>query len=110
VGETDDLVPWLRAEIEADRDTAAAKLRLSRVSAAYRRQLMEAADRADAELAILGEHGGEHMCFENTRDGNTWDCYEGDCRVVRQLGYGYRRRPGYGEAWRPDPPPATLAP
>lgn len=104
------LVPWLRAEIEADRESAARKLRLSRVSAAYRQRLMETVDRADAELAILGEHGGEHMCFENTRDGNTWDYYEGDCRVVRQLGYGYRRRPGYGEAWRPDPPPATLAP
>lgn len=97
-----DLAAWLRAEVTKDMESAVAKLRRSRMSAGYRRHLVETANRAGAELAILGEHGGEHMCFENTRDGNSWDYYEGDCRVIRQLGYGYRRRPGYREPeWKP---------
>ena len=58
--------------------------------------------RCEAELAILEEHGSEHMCYENTRDGNTWDWHIGDCRVTRNLASGYRHRPGYREEdWKP---------
>jgi hypothetical protein len=58
--------------------------------------------RCEAELAILDEHGGEHMCFENTRDGNSWAWYEGDCRMIRQIAGGYRHKPGYREEdWKP---------
>lgn len=68
-------------------------------------RLMEANDpqdtiaRCEAELAILDEHGGEHMCYENTRDGNTWDWYIGDCRVMRHLFGAYRFWSGYDERW-----------
>ena len=51
----------------------------------------------EAKLAILDEHGSEHMCFENTRDGNTWSWYDGDCRVMRTIAGAYRHRPGYRE-------------
>ena len=67
-------------------------------------RLMEANDpgdtiaRCEAELAILDEHGDEHMCFENSHDGNTWSWYDGDCRVVRLLASGYRHRPGFPAA------------
>ena len=55
----------------------------------------------EAKVAVLDEHGGEHMCYENTRDGNTWDWYIGDCRVMRNLASGYKHRPGYREdAWK----------
>ena len=71
-------------------------------------RLMEANDpqdtiaRCEAELAILDEHGGEHMCFENTHDGNTWNWYIGDCRVMRHVASGYKHWPGYREEdWKP---------
>jgi len=60
------------------------------------------AARCEAELAILGEHGGEHMCFENSHDGSTWDWWIGDCRVMRLLGAGYRYRAGYRDEWLPE--------
>src|SRR5579859_3037480 len=56
----------------------------------------------EAKLAILDEHGGEHMCFENTRDGNTWAWYDGDCRIVLFLAAGFKYRAGYQPAWKPD--------
>ena len=57
--------------------------------------------RCEAELAILDEHGGEHMCYENVRDGNTFDLYIGDCRVVRHLASAYKHRSGYQESdWK----------
>jgi hypothetical protein len=55
----------------------------------------------DAKRAILDEHGGEHMCFENTRDGNSWDYYIGDCRVLRQLAGVYAEHPEYEPEWTP---------
>jgi len=56
----------------------------------------------EAKLAILNEHGGEHMCYENTRDGNTWAWYIGDCRVIRQMASAYKHKPGYREKdWKP---------
>ena len=51
----------------------------------------------EAKLAILDEHGDEHMCFKNSHDGNTWAGYDGDCKIVRLLASGYRHRPGYRE-------------
>ena len=57
--------------------------------------------RCEAELAILDDHGGEHMCFENSHDGNTWSWYIGDCRIMRMLASGYKYRPGYRvEDWK----------
>jgi len=53
----------------------------------------------EAKLAILDEHGGEHMCFENSHDGNTWDWHLGDCRVMRTLVTAYRHRLGYRPEW-----------
>ncbi len=53
----------------------------------------------EAKLAVLDEHDGEHMCFENTCDGNTWDYYDGDCRVMRQLASGCRHREGWKQEW-----------
>ena len=53
--------------------------------------------RCEAEVAILDEHGGEHMCFEVTRDGNSWDYYIGDCRIIRQVAGGYKHWTGYRE-------------
>jgi hypothetical protein len=55
----------------------------------------------EAKLAVLDEHGGEHMCFQNVHDGNTWDWYIGDCRIVLFAAACYRHRPGYQEAWKP---------
>ena len=58
--------------------------------------------RCEAELAILDEHGGEHMCFENTHDGNTWSWYIGDCRNMLRLASSYKHWPGYQEEdWKP---------
>ena len=53
----------------------------------------------EAKLALLDEHGGEHMCFSNSRDGNTWDWWIGDCRVMTAVASAYRYREGYAEHW-----------
>lgn len=108
----DGLVAWLRAVIEGDRDDAAHRLRLSRMSAAHRALLMEKAARANAELAILVEHHGEdtaggqvicHRCSDRNSDHpdiqDLWVAIAAPCRTVRLLGYGYRHRPGYREEW-----------
>ena len=56
----------------------------------------------EAKLAMLDEHGGEHMCFKNSPDGNTWDYYWGDCPIMRNLASAYKHRPGYREEdWKP---------
>jgi hypothetical protein len=58
--------------------------------------------RCEAELAILDEHVGEHMCFENTHDGNSWSWYKGDCRIIRQVAGAYKHWAGYREEdWKP---------
>ena len=95
----DDLVGWLRAEITGDRDDAARRLRLSRMSAAHRGRLMEKLDRANAELAVLDR-------YERQADRRWENCLEEDRMwvldpVVRLLASGYRRREGFNEEWLP---------
>lgn len=55
--------------------------------------------RCDAETALLTEHGGEHMCFEVSADGNTWSWWIGDCRVMTALAGAYRHHEGWAEHW-----------
>jgi len=55
----------------------------------------------EAKLTILAEHGGEHMCFKNGHDGNTWDYWIGDCRIMATLASAYRHREGYAQHWEP---------
>ena len=96
----DGLAAWLRAEITADRDDAARRLRLSRMTAAHRGRLMEKLGRAEAELAVLDLYETQAArefcnCMEEDR---TWLL----ASVVRLIGRGYRRRPGYRESeWKP---------
>jgi Family of unknown function (DUF6221) len=103
----DEMTAWLRDLLERDLAKSrsdAEQLRPSVREGYVFAPLLEAENRvADCEskLAILAEHGGEHMCFENTHDGNTWGWYWGDCRVMRHVASGYRHRPGYREKWKP---------
>lgn len=96
----DDLTAWLRAEITADRDDAAHRLRLSRMTDAHRGRLIEKLERAEAELAVLD-------LYETQAARENWNCMEEDrtwllASVVRLVGHGYRRRPGYRETeWKP---------
>jgi Family of unknown function (DUF6221) len=101
----DDLAAWLREQVEANLDqwrrlASAYTPGAERVGDVLLHEAREQFARCEAELAILGEHGDEHMCFENTHDGNTWDYHLGDCRIMRQLGSGYRHRSGYKEEWK----------
>lgn len=73
------LTGWLRAEIEADARSAAAKLRLSRHSDKHRQALMEKLGHAKAELAILDVHGDQAPS------------------LARLLAFGYRHRDGCPE-------------
>ena len=75
-------------------------------------RLMEANDprdtiaRCEAELAILDEHGGApgidpgEVCCVRCGD---YPQEPHPCRTVRLLASGYRHRPGYQEAWAPEP-------
>lgn len=76
---------------------AAGDSRLTRFIARHDPQDMIAL--AEAHLALLFEHGGEHMCYSNGQDGNTWDWWIGDCRVMTTLASAYRHREGYAEHW-----------
>jgi hypothetical protein len=105
---SDALTAWLRAEIERDRDDAAHRLRLSRMTAAHRGRLMEKRDRALAELAILDEYQAARVVMEAVRSDpggigpGVFACVKALGRAVALLGYGYRYRPGYREAeWKP---------
>jgi hypothetical protein len=68
-------------------------------------RLMAASDpqdtlaRCEAELALLDEHGGEHMCYRSGRDGSTWDWWIGDCLVMTTLAGAYRHHEGWAEHW-----------
>ena len=92
-------VAWLRAEMEADK--AYWERWLSQEVIIKREHGEDHVADCEAKLAILDEHGGEHMCFKNSHDGNTWDYYWGDCPIMRLLASGYKHRPGYREdAWK----------
>lgn len=96
---SDELVAWLRAEIDADRDDAAHRLRLSRMTAAHRAKLIEKLDRAQAELAVLG-------LYERQAAKQWENCMEEDRMwvlgpVVQLLASGYRHREGFKEEWLP---------
>lgn len=116
---SDDLVTWLREQIEADRDWADARLR-RQMSDRYRWEVWEKAARASAELAILDEH--QPVPLSETHDGCVICVSWADspahlggetefgialpesfpCRTVRLLASGYRHRPGYREEeWKP---------
>jgi len=54
--------------------------------------------RCEFELAVLGAH----RLRRRLDDAWCAECHrEFPCRTVRLLGYGYRFRPGYREAWKP---------
>jgi len=106
-GEAADLTAWLRFTVAADLQGWHALEKahapdVERLGDAVWTQARERVADGEAKLAILGEHGGEHMCSANGRDGNTWSWYRGDCRVMLMLASGYRFRPGYREEeWAP---------
>lgn len=121
----DGLVPWLRAEIEEDKAAALAVLSAAKLfsnapqrSTPLGHQVFDGSgivvtrDRTvvlpsdvathiaandprtrvadlESKLTILDEHADSHFCYLNK-----W-YPEGECRVLRQLAYGYRHRKGY---------------
>lgn len=100
----DELVPWLRAAIEADLSMwhAREEACLASVVRGRNEVLFEAREqiaRCEGAIAVLDFHDL----------GETWERAEGKplkrvevLRIVaRQLGHGYRYRPGYREEWRP---------
>ena len=105
-GEADELVPWLRGAVEADLNMWRAREEACLASNAMQGRsevLFEAREqvaRCEAALMVLDFHDL----------GETWERAAGELLkqaevlriVARQLGHGYRYRPGYQEvAWRP---------
>ena len=126
---SDELVPWLRAEIEASltrhRGIAAARRGPGCEGDELYIGARERAAQLETHLAILDEHyilwrhdtneDYENFCVVSIggadKDHGCVTCHYygqggvkgyGYCRTVRHLGWGYRFRPGYREeAWKP---------
>jgi Family of unknown function (DUF6221)/Nudix N-terminal len=135
----DELVPWLRAEIEADKRAASPKIIRERwvldpepweahatgivnergagIAACVgdyaalhivRHGPLDVIADCEAKLAVLDLHCGEPL-ETDLPDGDyrvrqvCTRCDDGywPCRTVRLIGYAYRLRDGYREAWKP---------
>jgi hypothetical protein len=100
----DEIAAWLRTQAEAD------PWRAGRPSGVFVDDLRTEAARAESVLAVLVEYeGAAGFDLEaGVSEGRDYDERERDDavkdalgHVVRLLAYGYRRREGWKEAWKP---------
>ena len=96
---TDEAVAWLREQVTWSLDYARKNAARRPVNPMRSHEMRDLIADCEAHLALLDEHGDEHMCFSNSHDGNTWDWWIGDCRVMTTLASAYRHREGYDRYW-----------
>lgn len=101
-----DLVEWLRAQLDQDEVVASAEVFPHRIKrglaeVAAKRQLIDGHDPDWPRLecpTCCGYDGNDNYGVER----RPREAYP--CRVVRLLALPYADRPGYRDEWRPDAP------
>lgn len=127
----DDLITWLRAQIDDDEHKIAGmereqeRTRTAPIFRNYPPDWLAGVDifvspkrwrdEVDTKRRVLDAHGLDHECIALTGsgdhsvvDGGPWELWEpestadhGPCFVIRCLALPYANRPGYREEWRP---------